>query len=139
MGGDAGAGGGTGGGGTGGGGTNTAPEATIVAPATDSGIDNTDYVYDAFDSDLGLWYIDVGLEGLGQDEEDGALTGDALVWKTDQTLIQEEVLGTGANPTVRLYSNVCTGVEHIIRLEVTDSDNETTSSSPRSLVIWTLC
>ena len=141
MGGDAGAGGGgTGGGGTGGsGGNNTAPEATIVEPASDSGLNNSAYVYDDFDSDLGLWYIDVDLEGLGQDEEDGALTGDALVWKTNQTLIQEEVLGTGTNPTVRLYSDECTGVEHIIRLEATDSDDETTTSAPRALTIWTLC
>jgi len=121
------------------GGTNSPPEATIVEPASDSGTNNSAYVYDGFDSDSGLWYIDVDLEGLGQDEEDGTLTGDALVWKTNQTLIQGELLGTGANLTVRLYSDECTGVEHLIRLEATDSDNETATSSPRALTIWTLC
>lgn len=136
MGGDAGAG---GGGMGGGGGANVAPEATIVAPASDSGVNDEFYAYDAFDSDLDLWYTDVVLEGLGQDEEDGTLSGAALVWKTNRTDIQEEMLGTGTNPTVRLYSDECTGVEHVITLEATDSDDETTSSAPRSIRIWTLC
>jgi hypothetical protein len=123
----------------GGGGTNNPPEATIVAPANDSGVNDAEYAYDDFDSDLDLWYTDVDLEGLGQDEEDGTLSGAALVWKTNRTDLQEELLGTGTNPTVRLYSDECFGVEHIITLEVTDSDDETTSSSPRSITIWTLC
>ncbi|MGB5351935.1 MAG: hypothetical protein WBN10_20160 [Polyangiales bacterium] len=137
---------GEGGGGMGGmggmggdGGTNTSPEATIVAPASDSGVNDEVYAYDGFDSDLGLWYTDVDLEGLGQDEEDGMLSGDALVWKTNRTDLQEELLGTGTNPTVRLYSDECVGVEHIIRLEATDSDDAATTSAPRSIRIWTLC
>jgi hypothetical protein len=66
---------------------------------------------------MGLWYKDVTLEGRGIDDEDGMLTGDALVWKTDQTGVQAEVLGTGENPTVRLYSDDCFGTEHVITLE----------------------
>ena len=140
MGGAAGMGGTAGAGGTGGtGGTNSPPEATIVAPASDSGTDNPDYVYDGFDSTLNLWYLDVTLEGLGTDAEDGTLTGAALVWKTNQTGVQNEVLGTGVNLTVRLYSDVCTGIEHVIQLEVTDSNGQTTTSLPRTLLIWTLC
>ena len=79
------------------------------------------------------------LEGLGTDDEDGSLTGDSLVWKTDQTGVQAEVLGTGENPTVRLYSDDCFGTTHVITLEVTDSDGGTTVSEPRTLMIWTLC
>lgn len=139
VGGDAGAGGMGGGGTAGGGGSNNAPEATIVTPASDSGVNDDIYAYDGFDDDLDLWYTDVDLEGVGQDEEDGTLSGSALVWKTNQTVLQEEVLGTGTNPTVRLYSDECFGVEHIIVLEVTDSEDETTSSSSRSIKIWTLC
>lgn len=78
-------------------------------------------------------------EGLGADTEDGTLTGASLVWKTDQTAVQEEVLGTGTNPTLRLYSNNCFGITHIIVLEVTDGDGATTTSEPRTLFIWTLC
>lgn len=133
----AGTGGAAGMGGTGG--TNAAPEATIVTPASDSGIDNPDYVYDDFDSDLGLWYKDVTLEGLGVDPEDGTLTGSSLVWKTNQTTVQDEVLGTGTDLTVRLYSDDCFGTEHTIVLEATDSNGQTTTSEPRMLFIWTLC
>ncbi|MGB5812434.1 MAG: hypothetical protein WBG86_17985, partial [Polyangiales bacterium] len=57
------------GGADGGGGTggveNTPPEATILSPASDTGMSNMDFVYDGFDDDLGLWYKDLTLEGLG--------------------------------------------------------------------------
>jgi hypothetical protein len=53
--------------------------------------------------------------------------------------VQAEVIGTGENPTVRLYSNNCFGITHVITLEVTDSDGVTTTSEPRTLFIWTLC
>lgn len=118
---------------------NSPPEATIVEPASDSGTSNIDCVYDDFDSDLDLWYKDVTFEGLGADTEDGTLTGASLVWKTDQTGVQEEVLGTGTNPTLRLYSNNCFGITHTVVLEVTDGDGATTTSEPRTLFIWMLC
>ncbi|MBT8451381.1 MAG: hypothetical protein KJO40_05370 [Deltaproteobacteria bacterium] len=138
---DAGVGGMGGDAGTGGtGGTaNTPPEATIVQPDMDSETSNPDYVYDGYDMDLELWYKDITLEGTGIDLEDGTLTGEALQWKTNQTAVQAEVIGTGENPTVRLYSNNCFGITHIITLEVTDSDGVTTISAPRTLFIWTLC
>lgn len=139
VGGTAGIGGGAGGMGGVGGGANSPPEATIVEPSMDSGTNNADYAYDDFDSGMSLWYKDVTLEGLGTDEEDGTLTGDSLVWKTNQTGVQAEVLGTGENPTVRLYSDDCFGTTHVITLEVTDGDDETTASEPRTLMIWTLC
>lgn len=141
VGGTAGVGGAAGVGGMGGvgGGTDSPPEATITEPATDSGTGNGDYTYDAYDSDLELWYKDVTLVGTGMDLEDGALSGDSLVWKTDQTAIQEEVLGTGESVTVRLYSDDCFGVTHVITLEATDSSEQTTESAPRTLFIWTLC
>lgn len=119
--------------------SNTPPQATIIAPATDSGTNNNAYAYDGRDDDLGLWYKDVIFEGMGTDVEDGALTGASLEWKTDRSSVQTELLGTGANLTVRLYSNVCEGTTHVIRLEATDSDGNTTASDPRTLTIWTLC
>lgn len=115
------------------------PVATIDAPATDSGPNDAEYAYDGRDDVKELWYTDVTLEGRGVDPEDGALTGDSLVWKTNQTVIQPEVLGTGESVTVRLYSDTCTGVQHVITLEATDSGGQTSASEPRSIVIWTLC
>jgi hypothetical protein len=122
-----------------GGGSNTPPEASIVDPASDSGTSNPDLVYDGFDIGLQLWYTDVTVEGLGQDAEDGILTGALLVWKTNRTDIQPEMLGTGENPTIRLYSDDCFGVEHEVTLEATDSNGQTTTSEPRKLFIWTVC
>ena len=130
---------GAGGEGGAGGSANTPPEATIIDPDSDSGIDNPNYTYDGFDADMQLWYLDLSVEGRGEDAEDGTLTGDSLVWKTNRTDIQPEVLGTGESPTIRLYSDECVGAEHEIRLEATDSDEETTVSEPRTLLIWTLC
>jgi hypothetical protein len=121
------------------GGMGSPPEAAIVDPASDSGNSDPELVYDDFDMGMGLWYKDVTLEGTGTDAEDGMLTGAALIWKTNQTMIQDEVLGTGENPTVRLYSDECTGTEHIIVLEATDTDGQTTASETRRLFIWTLC
>ncbi|MGB5703724.1 MAG: hypothetical protein WBM48_12970 [Polyangiales bacterium] len=40
---------------------------------------------------------------------------------------------------MRLYLDDCFGTTHVITLEVTDSDDETTVSEPRTLMIWTLC
>lgn len=49
------------------------------------------------------------------------------------------MLGTGENPTVRLYSDDCFGTKHIIVLEASDTDGQTTASETRRLFIWTLC
>ena len=130
---------GAGGAGGAGGSDNTPPEATIIDPDSDSGTSNPNYTYDGFDDGMQLWYLDLSVEGLGEDVEDGTLTGDSLIWKTNRTDIQPEVLGTGENPTIRLYSDDCFGAEHEIQLEATDSDAETTVSEPRTLFIWTLC
>ena len=131
--------GGVGGPGGVGGTANTAPEATIVEPAADSGINDAEYAYDDYDSELELWYKDIELVGTGVDMEEGMLTGAALQWKTNQTDVQDQALGTGENPTVRLYSDDCFGTTHIITLEVTDGDGASTTSEPRTLTIWTLC
>ncbi|MFW2390689.1 MAG: hypothetical protein ACN4G0_20310 [Polyangiales bacterium] len=122
-----------------GGTANTPPEATIVEPAADSGSSNLDYIYDGYDSDLELWYKDIELVGTGVDMEDGTLTGAALQWKTNQTEVQDESIGTGENPTVRLYSDDCFGTTHVITLEVTDGDGASTTSEPLTLMIWQLC
>lgn len=119
--------------------TSEAPEAIILSPASDSGPNDPEYAYTGYDSALGLWYTDIPVQGLGFDPEDGTLSGGSLVWKTNRTDIQAEVLGTGENLTIRLYSNDCFGVEHVIQLEVTDSDGQVSIPATRIITIWTLC
>ena len=102
-------------------------------------MDNPSYAYDDFDDAFGLWYKDIELEGTGVDAEDGTLTGASLAWTTNQTGIQPAELGSGTNLTVRLYSDDCFGVEHVITLTVTDSEGLMTMSEPRRIFIWTLC
>jgi LysM repeat protein len=75
--------------------------------------------YDGYD-EIG-WYKDLVLTGSAQDLEDGALSGESLVWTTDQTSIQAGELGRGAEISTRLYSSVCRGVTHTITLLAVDS------------------
>jgi hypothetical protein len=120
--------------------TDDPPTASITTPSSDSTGDNAAYAYDGYDSTLGLWYKDVLLQGSASDNQDGALSGASLTWTTDKTGIQPAVLGHGTSVTVRLYSNVCTGVTHTISLDAVDSDGNHVSVAPiRLLRIWTLC
>ena len=117
---------------------NDPPTAEITTPPSDSGTNDSEYVYDDFDDSEGMWYSDVELVGSALDAEDGALSGSSLVWTTDRSDLQDESLGTGSNLTVRLYSDDCFGVWHEITLTATDSGGET-ASDVRRIFIWTVC
>lgn len=118
------------------------PVVTITTPASnpvpssfyDPNVDG----YDGYDDELQLWYVDLEVIGSGADPEDGALTGESLMWKTDRSDIQDEVLGTGTNPTIRIYSDDCFGATHTIRLEAEDSDGNIVSDV-FEITISTLC
>jgi hypothetical protein len=94
------------------------PVISITQPSS-----NATYYYEGFDDELGLSYVEVTLTGQAIDPEDGALSGTSLVWKTDRTDFQDEILGTGTSITVRLYGDDCFGVLHNVRLEATDSSD----------------
>jgi hypothetical protein len=113
--------------------SNFPPTVKITNPATDS-----EYTYDGYKSALGLWYTDVPVQSSATDPEDGPLSGSSLVWTTDRTDIQDPFLGTGTNPTIRLFSNRCTGVWHEITLTATDSDGNV-RTAVRRIKIWTIC
>jgi len=101
-------------------------------------MDQDQIVYDGRDDELGLWYVDVTFSGRGTDVEDDVVAEDALVWTTDRSDLQDEVLGTGSELTARLYSDVCTGVTHTITLTGTDSAGNEVQTQIE-VFIWTLC
>ncbi len=94
--------------------SNKPPSLQITNPRGDIQV-----IYDGYDK-VG-WYKDLVLTGSAKDPEDGALSGDSLVWTTDQTSIQAGELGRGTKISARLYSNVCRGVTHTITLLGVDS------------------
>jgi hypothetical protein len=107
----------------------TPPSVTILAPASDLILPIADR------DEEGRWYVDVPVSALVTDAEDGTLSGSSVVWKTNRTDAQAETVGTGTNATLRLYAgpDQCAGVEHRIRVEVTDSAGNR-SVSPEMLV-----
>lgn len=115
------------------------PTGRIVTPAADSGSDDREYVYDGFDEERGMWFKDLWLEAVVRDPEDGVLSGDRLVWRTQRTELQPAILGAGSRVRVRLYSDSCFGTAHVITLEATDSDGNRVGLGSRRIVIWTLC
>ncbi len=114
------------------------PSVSIIDPATDSGNSDSRYSYDGYDATRAQSYTDVTVTGSASDAEDGTLTGASLVWTTNRTDLQNAVLATGANTTIRLYSNQCGGAWHEVSLTATDSDANARSQTVR-LFIWTLC
>lgn len=109
------------------------PDVIITTPGGD-----VEYVYDGYDEARGLWYADIVLTGTANDPEDGALTGAALDWTTNQGSIQNVALGSGTSLNVRLYSDTCTGVTHTITLTATDSFGNVRQATV-TIRIWTLC
>jgi hypothetical protein len=93
---------------------NQQPTPQITSPKGD-----VQFSYDGYD-EVG-WYKDLVLTGSAQDLEDGALSGESLIWSTDQTSIQAGELGRGTKISTRLYSSVCRGVTHTITLLAVDS------------------
>jgi hypothetical protein len=123
---------------TSGGDNPNAPTVQILLPAEDTEGADVDWTYDGFDEDRGQWFKEVTLVGDADDVEDGSLSGASLVWTTDRDDQQAEVLGTGATITVRLHSDDCFGVEHVITLTATDSGGKT-ATAVRRIFIWTVC
>ena len=80
--------------------TDFSPTATILAPSRDITVGD-----DGVDTDVGLHYAGVSLEGKAVDPEDGDLSGAALVWTTNRTDLQDASLGTGASLPVRLNAD----------------------------------
>lgn len=71
------------------------------------------------------------------DAEDGSLTGEALEWTTDQTTVQDPLLGTGVSPELSFFGD-CFGQTHTVTLTATDAGGET-SSQTFELRFYTLC
>jgi astacin len=112
--------------------TDQPPTVAISSPASD-----IELGYDDYDEGRDQWYTDVTLVGSANDPEDGALTGDDLVWTTNYAE-QAPLLGTGTSLTTRLYSSTCTGVTHTITLTATDSFGNERTAVVR-IRIWRLC
>jgi len=76
---------------------------------------------------------------MAADAEDGTVPDSRMVWRTNRTAIQPALLGTGRSLTVRLYSNVCTGVTHTITLQATDSDGNPSPTDSRRIQFFLVC
>jgi hypothetical protein len=114
--------------------TDQPPSVAITTPASAY----VEFTYDGYDEGRGMWYKDVTLVGSAIDPEDGTLTGSALTWTTDQSSLQNAVLGQGTSLTARLYSDNCPGTTHTITLTVIDSGGHSRSAVVQ-IRIWSLC
>jgi serine protease len=109
------------------------PLPTILQPATDLELE-----FDGRDEG-GLWYKDVDLVGEAFGPDGAPLPDEALTWITDQGRIQDSILGTGAALTVRLYSDICQGTEHRIRLRAEIDGGYVYADELRRIFIGTIC
>lgn len=109
------------------------PDVVINSPAN-----GASFVPDTFDAVRGMWYKEVKLDGEATDDHDGPLTGTSLVWTTSIDGGAPEVLGTGTNPTVRLYGPECFSNKHEITLTATDSTGNS-SEFTISVTVNVLC
>ncbi len=103
--------------------SNPVPIANITLPTTD-----VVQSIQGYDSTVGMWYIDLTLQGTGFDEG-VQLTGSSLVWRTSRTELQDAVLGTGDRLTVRLYTDSTFGLTHQITLTVTDDTGQPSAAA----------
>ncbi len=111
-----------------------APALSIFKPAMNITTQEQDYVLTEFDNTKMMFYREVELIASGTDIEDGNLPDSAFEWRTDQSTLQDVILGTGKTITVRLYSR--SGLTtHTIRATVTDSDGNQTTRV-RTILLW---
>jgi serine protease len=88
-----------------------------------------------FFAERGNNYVEVELEALVTDVEDGELDGPSLVWTTNLASLQplgEAILGTGRRTRARLYTGD-SGILHTVTLTATDSDG---NSRTQRVGIW---
>jgi len=87
----------------------------------------------------GFWYADVRLVVEAQDPEDGSLPVDAITWTTDQTALQDALLGEGPDIVAHLLSASCEGgAVHTITVTVRDSAGAAVTAI-RRISIRSLC
>lgn len=113
------------------------PTVAITVPSADTAPLEDGYEIQGFDETHGMWYVDIVLEGSAEVPGLGPLAGERLVWTTNQTGIQEGVLGTGTRITARLFTDRCEGRWHDIRL--TASSDDTERNALRRIHIWSVC
>jgi hypothetical protein len=115
---------------------NASPTVEIFEPKIDMvGIDRLSYT--GFEN--GEWFTDVVLSALGEDQEDGSLTGASVVWTTDRADLQAPLLGDGEQLRARLYSGSCEGgATHVVTVTVTDSAGATATAT-RTIELGQVC
>jgi subtilisin family serine protease len=87
----------------------------------------------------GRYYLDLPVSAIVNDPEDGPLDGDAVIWSTERTDVQPEVVGTGARTTLRLYATDSCGLDHVIRVHAVDSQNNRSASRSVRIIATVLC
>ena len=118
--------------------TDTPPVVSILQPAQDSLDYNLEYIEDGADAQG--WFVNVDVIGGASDQEDGVLSDEQLIWRTNRSDLQgsNAPLATGQNATLKLYGGNCLEDHiHEVRLEATDSDGNTRSAI-RRLAIFCL-
>ncbi len=83
---------------------------------------------DGFDERRDQWFKVVGLGAIVNDDEDGTLDGDAIVWSTNRDDLQEPIIGFGRSVEVVLYSFDCVGATHVLTVTATDTAGNASSA-----------
>ena len=87
-----------------------------------------------FEYDGGGHYFNMVLQGAAHDPEDGNLSGASLVWTRSINGGLPEVLGTGANLTVKTYFGEGT-TTYDVTLTATDSAGNPTSVTHQAVLV----
>ncbi|MBI4718822.1 MAG: S8/S53 family peptidase [Planctomycetes bacterium] len=104
---------------------NPASDATFFANGTDP---------------QGRAFLDIAVEALAFDAEDGLLDGDSVQWFTNRTDLQPAFLGNGRAPTIRLFWHECdeSDTAHSVTVQVRDSEGNL-RTRVRSIVVRVIC
>lgn len=104
----------------------TPPLIEVTLPPSDRSVapDVADYYYEGWDGtvpgDPSTWYRDLAVSARAVDGEDGVLTGDDIVWRTNASG-STTTLGTGTGFTAR-FTGSCGGATQTLTVTATDSD-----------------